>query len=63
MEIYTQFAIQSNTHSHCVSTPKNYHNSNIGYSILQATLTLPSQIHTLIVYRHPQSKKNNKIKS
>ena len=62
MTIYTQFATQSNTHSHCVSTPQNYQNPNIGYSILQATLTLPLQIHTLNVYRYPQNKKiNHKI--
>ena len=32
-----------NTHSHCVSTPKNYPNLNIGYSKVQAT---PKNTHS-----------------
>ena len=48
--IYIIFVNTFNTHSQCVSTSKRHPNLNIGYSILQATLTLPLSIHTLIVY-------------
>ena len=37
---------------------KNFPNLNIGYSILQATLSLPSQIHPHSVYSHFPYPKN-----